>query len=333
MEAMAPVLLALVTESPVRPVALSVVTTLYRSERTISEFIRRASAAASQITKNFEIVVVDDGSPDRSLAIALDHVVAGEPVTVVELSRNFGHHKALMTGLDHARGELCFLIDSDLEEAPELLTEFHAELARDPELDVVYGFQKKRKGGWFERLSGAFAFRLFDLLVSYPVQRNFTTVRLMRRRYVDSLVRHKEQQSSIGGLWIITGFRQKGLAIDKATRNETTYSFLKRWHSFVDSVTSFSEAPLIGIFYLGLAILTFSALVAVWLLANKFLRNAMIDGWVSVMLSVWFLGGLLVFCVGIIGIYLSKVFIETKHRPYTIVRAIHTPSQNGAHHD
>ena len=110
---------------------LSIVTTLYKSEATIEEFVRRASAAAAAITDDYEIVIVDDGSPDDSLAIAVGLAAADPHLKVVELSRNFGHHKALMTGLKHASGDYCFLIDSDLEEPPELLAEFWAHAARD----------------------------------------------------------------------------------------------------------------------------------------------------------------------------------------------------------
>src|SRR5260370_5455635 len=126
---------------------LSIVSTLYKSEGTVAEFVRRASAAALAITESYEIVLVDDGSPDGALAIAVALASTDPHLKVVELSRNFGHHKSLMTGLKHARGDYCFLIDSDLEEAPELLAEFWAKL-HDEDKDVVYGFQARRLGGW-----------------------------------------------------------------------------------------------------------------------------------------------------------------------------------------
>src|SRR5438067_2146722 len=128
-------------------VQLSIVTTLYNSASTIEEFIRRSVAAAQTITDAFEIVVVDDGSPDRSLAVTLALLKREPRVKVVELSRNFGHHKALMTGLMHASGAYCFLIDSDLEEAPELVIEFWHKL-RTSGMDVVYGYQTERGGGF-----------------------------------------------------------------------------------------------------------------------------------------------------------------------------------------
>lgn len=301
---------------------LSIVTTLYNSAGTIEAFYLRATRAAAAITENFEIVIVDDGSPDNSLALALDLAATDPRVKVVELSRNFGHHKALMTGLMHAAGELCFLIDSDLEEDPGLLAEFWERLHATG-ADVVYGYQVERAGDRFRKWSGELAYVVLDLLIPYKIPRNHITVRLMRGAYVDALLLHKEQQTVIGGLWVITGFRQVGMPVDKLHRGETTYSFRRRWSLMLDSITSFSELPLVAIFYLGIAISALSLVVGVVLVILRLVRGVGLAGWVSVMLSVWFLGGLAIFCIGLIGIYVSKIFIETKARPYTIVRKIH----------
>ncbi|HVJ33110.1 MAG TPA: glycosyltransferase family 2 protein [Terriglobia bacterium] len=301
---------------------LSIVTTLYNSARTIETFCQEAIAAAEGLVPRFEIVIVDDGSPDNSLAIACGLAAKDNRIKVVELSRNFGHHKALMTGLMHASGDYCFLIDSDLEERPALLAQFWGKL-QSSDADVVYGYQTVRAGSFFRRLSGDIAFWLFDHLISPKIPANHITVRLMRRRYVDSLLLHKEQQTAIGGLWVITGYRQIGLTVDKVIRDETTYSFLRRWHVLIDSITSFSEKPLVAIFYLGLIISALSGVCAVGLLLRWMVGGVGVPGWLSVMISVWLLGGIAIFCMGLIGIYLSKIFIETKNRPYTIVRQIH----------
>lgn len=301
---------------------LSIVTTLYQSAGTLEEFYRRAAAAAEAVTDDFEIVMVDDGSPDNSLAIACRLAEQDGRVRVVELSRNFGHHKALMTGLDHAEGDLCFLIDSDLEEDPALLRAFFDKL-ESSDTEVVYGYQNKRKGNLVEKAVGDVAYRLFNMLIPYPIPRNHMTVRLMRREYVDSLLLHREQQTVIGGLGVITGFKQIGVPVNKLARGVSSYSLWRRWRMLIDSITSFSEVPLVAIFYLGVAISFLSGAVGIGLLVRKLFFGQVLAGWISVMLSVWFLGGLLIFCVGVIGIYISKIFIETKNRPYTIVRKVH----------
>ena len=301
---------------------LSIVTTMFKSEATIAEFVRRVSAAAARITDSFEVVIVDDGSPDNSLAIATELAATDRRLKIVELSRNFGHHKALMTGLRHALGDRCFLIDSDLEEPPETLAIFWDKLGEDG-LDVVYGYQERRNGNLLHRVAARAAYAAFNLLIPAGIPTNHLTIRLMRRDYVDALLLHGESQVIIGGLWVITGFKQAGLPIDKKVKGETTYALWRRWKMFLDSVTNFSEAPLVGIFYLGIVIAAMSSLIGIWLLLRWLMLGVGVAGWLSVMMSVWFLGGIAIFCIGVVGIYLGKVFAETKNRPYTIVRKVH----------
>jgi putative glycosyltransferase len=300
---------------------LSIVTTLYKSGAYVAEFHRRASEAARCITDDYEIVMVDDGSPDNSLDIACAIARDDGRVRVVELSRNFGHHKALMTGLDHARGELCFLIDSDLEEDPALLGRFH-ETMQSSDCDVVFGYEESREGSTLKGKGGAIAWHLINRLLSIEVPRNHCTVRLMRREYVDALLLHRERNMVIGGLWVITGFRQTGIAISKEHRHETSYSFLLRVAGLLNAITSFSTVPLNLMVAFGMIVSSVSFAFGIFVVLEKLVRNSA-AGWASLIVSIWFMGGIIVLCLGVIGIYISKIFIETKNRPYTIVRRVH----------
>ena len=151
---------------------LSIVTTLYKSADTIDEFYRRAMAAAEPLGYEIELILVNDGSPDVSLDLALALHETDLRVTVVDLSRNFGHHKALMTGLGYATGDLVFLIDSDLDEEPELISSFHQRLLQG-DCDVVYGFQTKRRGGPVcKSLAARLYFSLLNVLSDDDVPRN-----------------------------------------------------------------------------------------------------------------------------------------------------------------
>ena len=265
--------------------------------------------------------MVDDGSPDNSLAIACALARADSRVRVVELSRNFGHHKAMMTGLDHARGELCFLIDSDLEEDPAVLGKFFATM-ESSDCDVVFGYEESRKGGILKRKGGTIAWHFINLLLSIDVPRNHCTVRLMRREYVEALLLHRESNTVIGGLWVITGFRQIGAPIYKEHRRETSYSFLLRFASLLNGITSFSTVPLKLMAAFGMIVSFVAFGFGVFVILNKLISNSA-AGWASLIVSIWFMGGLIVFCLGVIGIYISKIFVETKNRPYVIVRKIH----------
>ncbi len=299
---------------------LSIVTTLYRSAPYLQAFYERTVETAEQITDDFELVFVNDGSPDESLDVAIELHRRDPRVVVVDLSRNFGHHKAMMTGLMNTRGERIFLIDCDLEEAPELLRTF-AERYDQNGCDVVYGVQQQRKGGVVERILGAVFYSLFRRLANVDLPRDVVTARLMSRRYVDALILHRDHEVCIAGLWAITGFRQVPLQIQKLDKGETSYTFAHRAAVMVNAVTSFSSRPLHYIFYIGLFISVISAVFICYLMVSKLVFAQIMDGWTSLIVSIWFIGGLIISFLGVIGIYISRIYNESKDRPYTIVRA------------
>lgn len=301
---------------------LSIVTTLYYSAPYLKEFYTRICAAADNITADYEIILVNDGSPDNSLDIAIALYERDIRVRVIDLSRNFGHHKAIMTGLMHAKGELVFLMDCDLEEDPELLGKFYNEF-KNSTADVIYGVQQARKGGLFERITGRVFYKLLNLLSNYPIPENLTTIRLMSKRYVSSLLEHREREIVIGGLWAITGYNQISMVVKKNHKGESTYNLGKKISYFFTFISSFSNKPLEFIFYLGLIVSSVSIIAAFYLIIRRIFFGVLLAGWPSLIVSVWLLGGITIFCLGVIGIYLSKVFIEAKNRPYTIIRQIY----------
>lgn len=302
---------------------LSTVATLYQSVAYIDELYERVSAASRILAGNdYEIILVNDASPDNSLKLAIQLTERDSHIIVIDLSRNFGHHKAMMTGLAHARGELIFLIDSDLEEEPEWMLSFNEHMSQS-DCDVVYGVQAQRKGNWFERWTGWWFYYLFKTLTGLTLPENMVTARLMTRPYVNALVSHKEREIFIAGLWHITGFRQCSQVIKKHNTSPTTYSLRKKMSLLVNSVTSFSHAPLVGIFYVGIFISLASVIYIAYLVIHWFFLDTPLIGWTSVMASIWLLGGMIISFIGVVGIYLSKIFSETKQRPYTIVRQIY----------
>jgi putative glycosyltransferase len=303
-------------------VKLSIVTTLYRSAATIDEFYRRAISAAEPITDEIELVMVNDGSPDESIELALALHRADPRVVVVDLARNFGHHKAMMTGLAHATGDRVFLIDSDLEEEPELLTRFNERLEKS-DCDVVFGVQEARRGGVFERVTGALFFSLVDLLSDHQIPRNTVVVRLMRRDYVRALIRHRDREFLIANLWQVTGFRQVALPIKKLSHSPSTYSVTMRIEMAVKYLTTTSTKLLYFVLYAGVAIFVLSLLAVIYYISRYLLSGIGVSGYTSLIVSIWFFGGLTTLILGILGIYVANIISETKRRPYTIVRAVH----------
>lgn len=306
---------------------LSIVTTLYRSAPGLREFHRRSMAAAAELTPDVELILVDDGSPDESLELALALQTEDPRITVVELARNFGHHKAMMTGLRHATGSLVFLIDSDLEEAPESLLQFHAKL-EDEGWDVVFGVQRARRGGFFERVSGHVFYRVIELLSDRGIPQNLLTARLMRSDYVKALVAHEDRSFQMSDLWVLTGFRQAPMEMEKLALSPSTYSIARRVRMAVDHVTTTSTRLLYLVFYFGLLLSSLAVGVALVLLARYLTHGVAMDGWTSLFLSVWFFGGLIVLVLGILGIYIAALLNEAKRRPYTHLRRLHLPGAN-----
>jgi putative glycosyltransferase len=306
---------------------LSVVTTLYSSAPYIEEFYRRILAQIQALPVDYEIVFVDDGSPDNALNVALEVMNRDPRVSVVELSKNFGHHKAMMTGLSQARGDLVFLIDVDLEEPPEILGEFHRELT-EKSVDIVFGVQQERHGTWFQRASGEAFYHLYNLLSTNVIPRNQLRARLMTRRYVDALLRHREQLFMIEILCNLTGFKQIAFPMNKTGyKGITTYTLARRIRLFINGITMSSNRPLIFIGYIGAIIVCLAAVYSLFVLIQYLLGIATPDGWTSLIISTWFLGGLTIFSLGIIATYLSVMFEEVKARPYSIIAKVHRASE------
>ena len=304
------------------------VTSLYRSSTYIVEFFQRMKAAIEPITESFEIVFVNDGSPDDSLEVVLELARTDDRIVVVDLSRNFGHHPALLTGLETSRGELVLTMDVDLEEPPELFGEFYQAFI-EHHVDVVYGYQTRRKGGLSERLTGSLFWKLINLdKYSVRIPENPLTIHLMSRRYVAAILSHRERVVFLAGIYALAGFAKWPLAVQKSSKGSSVYTWRRKVNLFMTAITSFTMWPLMYTFYLGLLIASMAAATGVVIVILKILSlsvhiQELSLGWPSLLASVWFLGGCNIFSIGLIGIYLSQVFTEVKARPVSIVREVY----------
>jgi putative glycosyltransferase len=310
---------------------LSVVTMLYRSEPFVREFHRRITAAAAAVTPAYELVFVDDGSPDQGAALVRDLLGKNPRVVLVELSRNFGHHPAAVAGLTHARGRRVFILDVDLEEQPEWLSSFWARM-QETGADVVFGVSRVRKGSLLRRVLGGVFWRLFNALSDIQVPENPCTVRIMSRRYVDALLTLPDRNLFLAGNYAWLGFRQEPLAVEKGLRRgASTYSARRLVALFIEAVTSFTSYPLRLIFGTGVVVAFLALAAGAALAAYKVLNPESISlGWSSIMVSIWFLSGVIISFLGVIGIYLAKIFNETKGRPLFVVKAVHGRAAGGS---
>jgi putative glycosyltransferase len=303
---------------------ISIVTTLYKSSPYILEFYDRLIKSVIKLGTDYEIIFVDDGSPDNSLPIVVDLFNHDPNITVVELSRNFGHHKAMMTGLEYANGDYVLMIDSDLEEAPELLEVYWDEMSKNKDTDVVYGKLLKRKGSVWEKLTGGLFYRLLNFLSGEKMPTDIAFSRLATKKYISSLLLFQEKEIYIGGLWHITGFNQVPVPITKHSKGLSSYTFRKKIEMLLNAITSFSSMPLRMIFHLGVFTTLFSIILSIIFAVRKFIYAEVITGWTSLIVVVLFMSGIIILSLGVIAIYMSKIFSEVKNRPFTIVRSVFT---------
>ncbi len=302
---------------------LSIVSTLYQSAPYLSEFYARSGIAAQQLVgTDYEIILINDGSPDNSLDIAIALTEIDPRVRVIDLARNFGHHKAMMTGLAHTQGNLVFLLDSDLEEEPEWLSLF-AKLLATETADMVYGVQVRRKGTIWEQLTGSIFYKAFRAFTGIAQPDNIVTARLMTRRYVDALLAHQERELNIGGLWIITGFKQCQQTVRKHATSPTTYSFRRKLSHFVSAIVSFSNRPLMFTLYTGILLLSSAIAYIAYLLFCYNILAILPTAASTIIAALWLFSGFIVFFLGVQGIYIATIFSEVKQRPYTIIRHIY----------
>ncbi|MGB0870083.1 MAG: glycosyltransferase family 2 protein [Flavobacteriales bacterium] len=303
---------------------LSVVTMMYKSSSFLDRFVLEIEEAihALNITE-YEIVLVNDGCPEDSLMKAKEIYGKHEFIRIVNLSRNFGHHYAMQAGLSSANGDLIFLIDCDLETPPNVLIEMYNELD-DSEFDVIYGYQESRKGNFFERISGGMFYTLLNKLSETYIPPNILTERLMKRNYVNDLLNVGDANLFMGGLMYWVGYNQKGISVKKIQRTgASNYTFRKKINLLINAVSSFSGTPLKWLFKFGLTISALSLLSAIVVAILKFTYGGDIQvGWSSlIVINVLILGVISTF-LGILGIYLHKIFTQVQSRPNFIIKEI-----------
>ncbi len=305
---------------------LSVVTTLYKSKNFLEIFLKEISIAIETLAiENFELVFVNDGSPDDSVAYLLERKKDISQIKIIDLSRNFGHHYAIQAGLNYASGEYVFLIDNDLETPPSILVDFFNEIKKDNTLDVVYGYQEARKGNFIEKKAGSIFWVLINKLSDTKIPHNILTERLMTKQYVNELLRLQDANLFIGGMFYWVGFNQKGISVKKGQREgASTYSVKRRAELMLQAITSFSGKPLEWLFYIGVTISFFSFLFLVYLAIQKIIHQDEVQlGWTSIVaINVLILGIISTF-LGLIGIYIFKIFKQVQGRPNAIIKKIY----------
>ena len=304
---------------------LSIVTTLYKSEPFLRQFVDGITRAVQELEiDDYEILAVNDGSPDNSLETILELKKTNSHIVVVDLSRNFGHHYALLAGMEVSKGDFVFTIDCDLEVSPTVLKDFWKLHLEHPEIDRFYGIQEKRKGGMVEKMGGLLFYRIFNSLSETKIPTNILTESLMTRYYVDELVKMGDANLFLAGMFSWVGFKQESLACKKTQREtRSTYTFKKRMALSLQALTSFSAYPLRVLFRMGSCLTILSFLYGLYLIIRKMLYSSyVLSGYTSMIVILLFSTGVIVMSLGVLGIYIEKLFNQTKNRQRYIIKSI-----------
>jgi len=307
---------------------VSIVSPVYQEEEGIEEFHRRLVAAMEGIDDlAFEVVYVNDGSKDRSLDLLEKIAADDDRVRVVDLSRNFGHQVALSAGVDHARGAAVVVIDSDLQDPPEVIPEM-IQRWRDG-FKVVYGVRISRAGETrFKLLTSKIYYGLMDRISDVPLPRQAGDFRLLDRKVVDVLDQMPERNRYVRGMVAWVGFPQCAVEYERDPRfaGSTNYTLARMVRLALDGVTSFSDRPLRLATQLGVIVMALSFAVAGWtIIASLFNIGSTSRGWSSLMAVMLLLGGVQLLCIGVLGEYLGRVYRETKGRPLYVVNEVIGP--------
>lgn len=303
-----------------KPDLLSIVCPAYNEADGIGEFVARVKAVMAQLQQKFELVIVNDGSSDATL-LALRDLRADTPeLAVLDLSRNFGKEIALSAGLDHAKGDAVVVIDSDLQDPPELIGDMLSKW-RDG-FDVVYARRKARHGEtWLKKITASGFYRLMQHIGPAPIPRNTGDFRLMSRKVVDAVCALREKHRMMKGVFAWVGFPSTEVLYDRDPRfaGETKWNYWKLWNLSLEGITANTLAPLKLSTYVGLATAFVAFCLGGFFVAKTILFGDPVAGFPTLIAVMLFLGGVQLTVLGVIGEYLGRIFNETKNRPLYFV--------------
>lgn len=300
---------------------LSIITPIFNEEENLPELHARLSAAATSITKDYELIFVNDGSGDGSLDL-LRLYAAQDPgrVRYLSFSRNFGHQAAISAGMERARGAAVVVIDGDLQDPPELIPQLYARYQEG--YKVVYAKRKARQGEtFFKKFTAKVFYRLLRRITGVAIPMDVGDFRLVSQDVVRILNQMPERSKFLRGQIAWMGFRQTFVEFDRDGRKHgsTKYTLRKMLRLALDGITSFSNFPLQIATFLGFLFSFVAFLVILYALYAKFVLQEVVTGWTSLIISTMFVGGVQLLCIGVIGEYISRIANDVRGRPLFIV--------------
>lgn len=302
---------------------ITVIVPAYNEEDVIDECYKRIIGVFDGLDYNLELVFINDGSRDTTLSLLSDLSSKDERVVIIDLSRNFGKEIAMSAGIDFATGDAAVIIDADLQDPPELITEFIRYWEEG--YDNIYGKRTKREGEtWLKKVTANSFYKILGKLSDTDIPVNTGDFRLISRQAIDALKELREQHRFMKGLFSWIGYNTKEVEYCRSPRfaGNTKWNYWHLWNFALEGITSFSIAPLKIATYVGGFISSLSFIFAIYIIIKTFIFGADVAGYASQMVITLLLGGMNLAAIGIIGEYLGRMFNETKNRPLYLIKRV-----------
>ncbi|MEO5570198.1 MAG: glycosyltransferase family 2 protein [Bacteroidia bacterium] len=301
---------------------ISVVSPVYLAEKMVDELVRRIASEVLKITDHYEIILVEDGSPDQSWQKIEENCAKNKNVVGIKLSRNFGQHYAISAGLAQSKGDYVVLMDCDLQDPPEEIINLFNKAKEG--FDIVLGKRNERKDGYFKKLFGKLFYSLLGFLTGTKTESSIGAFRIMSRTVVDNFCSMKEYNRFFGGMIGWLGFKTAYVSFQHGERasGKTSYNFNKLINLAINAAVSFSDKPLRLAIRFGFGLTLLSVFYIFYLVLMNIIFGTSAVGWTSLIASVFFSTGLIITLLGVIGLYIGKIFEEVKRRPLYVIEKI-----------
>lgn len=301
------------------PMLLSIISPVYKAENIVEELVKRIQESVSSITQEYEIILVEDGSKDNSWDKIQEQCAKDSRVKGIKLSRNFGQHHAITAGLDKAGGKWSVVMDCDLQDRPEEIPRLYQEALKG--FDIVYAKRKDRHDSFFKKMYSNIFYKIFTWLSGVPQDDTIANFGIYSSDAINAVNELREPMRSFATMIKWVGFNSTAIYVEHAVRFEgrSSYSFKKLVNLAMDISLAYSDKPLRMTVKLG-AVLSVGAIFFGFITVYRYLTGHITEpGYTSLIVSIWFLSGLIIFILGVIGLYLSKVFDGIKNRPLYII--------------